>query len=79
MPKLDPKQIIHTAIISAFTFVTALIWRDVILDFIKVFVPPSNQLLYKFLTALIATIIIFLIIYLFVKTEHKAYSFRKKK
>ena len=67
MPKL--RRMIDTAIITAFTLATALIWRDVIIDAIETFVPPSKALEYKLITAVIATIILVIAIYVITKTE----------
>jgi len=63
------KDVIKTGIITAFTFVTALIWRDVLIQSIEIFVPLGEELKYKFLLALIATLVLILIIFIVMKTE----------
>lgn len=64
-------QIIQTAIVSAFTLVTAFIWRDAIIEAIDVFF-PTQELFYKFLAAIITTILALIAIYIFLQTEHEA-------
>ena len=72
MNKTPIRRAVETSIITAFTIATAFIWKDVILDFIGVVVPASEQLLFKFLTALLSTIILAGAIYLIIKTEKEA-------
>ena len=64
--------IVNTSIITAFSIAAALIWKDVIIDFINVIVPPSEQLFYKFLAAVIATLIVIIAIYSILRAESKA-------
>ena len=71
MKKIKVNDIVERAIIPAFTIATAFIWKDVILDFIKEIVPQNNLLLYKFFTAILSTLIIMVIIYFILKTEHR--------
>jgi hypothetical protein len=61
--------VIRTGIITAFTFVTALIWKDVLISAIEKFFPASDALKYEFYLAIIATFILILIIYIVFKTE----------
>ena len=72
MNKTPIRRAVETSIITAFTIAAAFVWKDVILDFIGLVVPPSEQLFYKFLTAVVATIILAVAIYLILKTEHEA-------
>ncbi|MFH1972589.1 MAG: DUF5654 family protein [archaeon] len=78
MKDLKFKQILKTAMIAALTFVVALIWRDVIMEFIGVFVPAGDELLFKFITAFIATIFVIMLMYIFLKTEQEAEYLVKK-
>lgn len=79
MVKLTPGVVIKTAIISAFTFITALIWRDVITGILNSIVPVGgNKLLYQFITAIIATILIFILLYIYLRTESQTDIFLKK-
>ena len=64
--------IVNTSIITAFSIAAALIWKDVIIDFINVIVPPSEQLFYKFLAAVIATLIVIIAIYSILRAESTA-------
>ena len=72
MAKLTIESIIKTSIVSAFTIAAALIWKDVIVDIINYIVPPQAQLLYKFIAAIIATLIAIMGIYILLKTEDEA-------
>ncbi len=64
--------IVNTSIITAFSIAAALIWKDVIIDFINIIVPPSEQLFYKFIAAVIATFIVVIAIYLILRAESRA-------
>ena len=65
--KID--TVIRTGIITAFTFVTALIWRDVLTSAIKKFFPAQDAFKYELYLAIIATFILILVIYIVFKTE----------
>lgn len=74
--------IVNTSIITAFSIAAALIWKDVIVDFINIIVPPREQLFYKFLAAVIATLIVIIAIYFILRAESKAeriFRFIKKR
>ncbi len=72
------KTIIQTAIVTAFTIAAALIWRDAIIEIIEQLVPPGEEVFYKIVAALIATVVAIIAIYLFVKTEEEAEYVLKK-
>ena len=78
MSQIGIRERIEQAIIYAFTLAVALIWKDVILDMIEVIVPAKEELLAKILTAIIATIFVIVIIFLFLRTESQAESVLKK-
>jgi hypothetical protein len=63
------KDVIKSSIITAFTIAAALIWKDVIVEFIAIIVPPGEELFYKFIAAVIATIFAAIAIYLIMKAE----------
>ncbi len=65
-------HLIQTAIVTAFTIAAALIWKDVIIEFIELIVPPPTGLIYKFIAALIATVFVIIAIYAVLKTESEA-------
>jgi len=65
-------DLVKTAIVTAFTIATALIWKDFIVEAINYFFPSGDILFYQFLAALVATIILILGIVVFVKTESQA-------
>ncbi|OYT43330.1 MAG: hypothetical protein B6U88_01360 [Candidatus Aenigmarchaeota archaeon ex4484_56] len=65
--KLDIKGVIITSIISAFAFIVALFWRDFIQELIDYFVPHEEGIFYKFIAALIVTIIAVIVIYILSK------------
>jgi len=69
MAKITISSIIKTSIVTAFTIATALIWKDVITEIITMFVPAEEQLLYKFIVAVIATIIIVIIIFVILEAQ----------
>ncbi len=72
MPTPTTSQIIQTSIITAFTIAAALIWKDVIVEFIELLVPPPTGLIYKFIAAVIATLLVVIAIYALLKTESEA-------
>ena len=72
MAKQDINQVIKTMTVTAFTIATAFIWKDVILDTIDAFVPPGEDLFYKFIVAVIATIMVLIAVYVLLKTENEA-------
>ena len=76
--KTTIKSIVQTAIVSAFTIAAALIWKDVIVDFIDVFVPPARSLWYKLIAAIIATLLVIIAIYLMLETETEAEELVKR-
>ncbi len=65
-------HIIQTSIVTAFTIAAALIWKDVIIEFIELIVPPPTGLLYKFIAAIIATVFVIVALYAVLKTESEA-------
>jgi hypothetical protein len=72
------EKILKTAIVSAFTFAVALIWRDFFVSFLEIFVPTGNAIYYELIFAIIATIFIIFMIYVFIRTEREAeYLLRK--
>lgn len=71
------KTITKTVVVGAFTFATALIWRDFIVDVLHTFL-PSGELLTDLLAAVIATIILISLVYIFLKTEEETEYVIKK-
>lgn len=62
------RSAIVTSLTTAFIIVAALIWKDVILEFIaRIF--PAEELIYKFATAVIATVFVAIMIYILLKAE----------
>ena len=78
MPKITVSNIIQTSIVTAFTIAAALIWKDVIVEFIELVVPSGGTLIYKFIAAVIATAIVVVAIYAVVETESEADKMIKK-
>lgn len=76
--KPTTKDIIQTSIVGAFTIAVALIWKDVIIEAIESVVPPSEELFYKLITAIAATVFAVLAIYFTLKTETEAEIVIKK-
>ena len=63
---------IEQAVIYGFTLVVAFFWKDVIEEFIEVIVPPGEELFAKFITAILATILVVVMIYTILRTEKQA-------
>ena len=78
MTRVPAKKIIQTAIVSALTFAAALIWKDAIIGAIDYFFPTGPQLIYKFLVAIIVTILVVVAIYIIFKTEEETEYLIKK-
>lgn len=78
MAKVTIEGIVITSIITAFTIAAALIWKDVIIDIIKLIVSPGEELFFKFVAAVFATLILIIAIYVILKTEREAEIFIKK-
>jgi len=60
--------IVTTSIISAFTIAAALIWKDVIDGVIKL-IFPADQLLLKFIAAVLATVLVVIFIFAILVAE----------
>ena len=69
---------IEQAVIYGFTLVVAFFWKDVIEEFIEVIVPPSEELFAKFITAILATVLIIIMIYSILRTEKHAEKMLKQ-
>ena len=63
---------VEQAVITGFTLVVAFIWKDIIEEFIEVIVPPGEELFAKFITAILATILVVIMIYIILRTEKQA-------
>lgn len=72
MPKITVSNIIQTSIVTAFTIAAALIWKDVIVEFIEFIYPSQGALLYKFIAAILATVFVVIAIYAVLETESEA-------
>ncbi len=64
--------LVKTSIVTAFTFATALIWKDALLKIIETYVPAQKEVQYVLVTAFIATVILIGLIYIFLQTEKEA-------
>ena len=64
-------HIIKTSFVTAFTIATAFIWKDVVIEPIEFLFPTSKQLFYKFIVAILATLFITLLIFVFLETEYE--------
>lgn len=72
MPKITVSNIIQTSIVTAFTIAAALIWKDVIVEFIELVVPSGGTLLYKLIAAILSTVFVIIAIYALLETESEA-------
>jgi hypothetical protein len=66
------KSIVKTSIVTSFTIAAGFIWRDVIIEGIELVVPPGDELIYKVAAACLATIVVIISIYVFLRTEDEA-------
>lgn len=64
--------VVKTSLVTAFTIAAALIWKDVIVEFIELVVPSGQTLIYKVIAALFATVLIIIAIYVVLQTEYEA-------
>jgi len=72
------EKAMKSALIGAFTFAAALIWKDFFTELIEQFVPQGDAIYYQLLAAGVATVIIIIAIYVVMKTEYEAeHLFRK--
>ena len=68
MVKVTIGGIVTTSIITAFIIAAALIWKDVIDETIKL-IFPADQLLFKFIAAILATILAVIAIYIILMAQ----------
>lgn len=78
MARVDVTKTIETTLIAAFSFTAAFLWRDVINEFITIFVPARGALAAKLLAALFATGLLIAAIYTIYGTEREAKRFVRK-
>ena len=78
MAEVSIESIIKTSIITAFTITVALIWKDVITEIIELIIPSGSELFYKFIAAIIATLLVIVVIYIILETEYGAKKILKK-
>ena len=78
MTKLSIHRVIKTSIVTALTLTAALIWKDAIMDLIDYIVPPKEAIFYEFLTAIIATVIVVVALYIVLKTDEETEYVIKK-
>jgi len=66
---LDFRGFMVSAIITALAFVVGLFWRDAISETIAVFTPPGEGLIYSYVTAILATVIVIILAFVLMKTQ----------
>ncbi len=79
---LNIKTIIITTILSAFSFLVALTWRDAIQKTINTFLPEGEGLYYDYLAAIIITMLAVVVTYTVLHIEKRDIipdKFEKKK
>ena len=62
--QLNFEAVIISLIVSAFSFVAALFWRDAISETISQLIPEGEGLFYSYLVAAVVTVVGVLVIYL---------------
>jgi len=67
--RMDVRGMMLTAVITALALVVGLFWNDAIRSAIETIVPPSDTLSYKFIAAMMVTVIVVFIAWLLVKTN----------
>ena len=67
--KLDFRGLVIGSIITSLAFVVGLFWRDAIVDTINQFIPEGEGLVYKYITAIIATITVVILAYILLKSQ----------
>src|SRR3989344_7198270 len=68
--KMDFRAIVFTAIITALSFVVGLFWRDAITETINQLIPGGEGIFYKYLAAVIATIIVVIFAYILIRAQN---------
>ncbi len=68
---LNPKTIIITIILSAFSFLVALSWRDAIQKTLNTFLPEGEGLYYDYLVAIIVTMIAVAVTYTLLQIQKR--------
>jgi C4-dicarboxylate transporter len=63
---------IKTLILSAFGFVAALAWNDAIKSLIETYVPTESGWIYMVLKAVIVTLVVVVITYIFTRKNESA-------
>ncbi|MFH1376654.1 MAG: DUF5654 family protein [Candidatus Woesearchaeota archaeon] len=64
--------VLKTAIVTGFSIAVALIWRDFLITFLNVILPPGNEVLYSFIVAIVSTVLLITAIFVVLKTEAEA-------
>ena len=72
MPKIAFGHVIQSSIVTAITLTAALVWKDILIEFIELIVPPDKELFYKAIAASIITALLIVAIYPLLKTESEA-------
>jgi type VI protein secretion system component VasK len=76
--RMDVRGMMVTAIITALAFVVALFWNDAIRSAIDTIIPGSDKLSYKFLTAMVVTVVVVFVSWLLIKTQEVSKKHEKK-
>lgn len=67
---LDFRGIILSLIIAAMAFVVGLFWRDAISETIKLLTPKGEGLLYAYIAAITATVIVVILAYILIRAQN---------
>lgn len=68
----DIRTLVMTSIISALALVVGLFWNEAIKAAIEQIVPQGEGLFYKFLAAIIVTIVVVMVIYIVIHSQRIA-------
>ncbi len=76
--KLDVKNAIITSIVASLGFITALFWRDAIRGTMDLLIPEGEGLLYMYLVALLATLIVIVAVYMLLRIQETDFGKKEK-
>ncbi|MFH1420376.1 MAG: DUF5654 family protein [Candidatus Aenigmatarchaeota archaeon] len=68
--KLDFRGLFVTSIITALAFVIGLFWRDAIIGTIDAVLPQGEGLIYKYVAAIVVTLIVVVIAYVLMHAQN---------
>ena len=68
-------EVIDNAILTSLSLIVGLLWKDALFDTITLVFPQGEGIFYKFLSAIIITVVVF---YFYLKIRNHAYKLMEK-